>query len=187
MIKKLSAFYAKLSKREKMILYGSAAALTVLFTDRLVLGSVLEKLGVLETQIREEEALVRKSLVVSLRKDQIIADGQKLVDYSVDAENPEKEMTDFLQELEAQAKSAGVNLVYVKPGSTQAQGEITRLLATLECEAQMPEVAVFFHHVESSNELLRVEKYEIQPKNKESSIARCAMTVSKTVLTVKKI
>ena len=53
--------------------------------------------------------------------------------------------------------------------------------------AQMPEVASFFHHLESSNELLRVEKYDIQPKNKESSIARCSMTVSKTVLGVKRI
>ena len=187
MIKKLAAFYAKLSKREKMILYGSTAALMVLFTDRLILGSVLDKLGSLEAQIKSEEALIRKSLVVSMRKDAILEDSKKLVEYSVDTENPEKEMTDFLQELESLAKTAGVSLVYVKPGSTQAQGEVTRLSATLECEAEMPEVAVFFHGVEGSNKLLRVEKYDIQPKNKESSIARCAMTVTKTVLAVKKL
>jgi hypothetical protein len=46
----------------------------------------------------------------------------------------------------------------------------------------MEQVPTFFQGIESSTKLLKIEKYQIQPKTKDSSIARCAVTIYKTVL-----
>lgn len=180
MIKKLLARYTRLSKREKQILYGTALVLGLLFTDRIIVGPVVYKMIQLDRQIQTEEAAIKKSLHILLRKDQIIEDGKKLTAYMVRSQDKEREMTHLLRELENIANRSKVNLVYVKPGSTQESQGMIRHLATLECEAQMPEVATFFHHIEGSDLLLKVEKYEIQPRSRDSSIARCVMTISKT-------
>lgn len=185
MIKRLAAAYAKLSRRERAVFYATAAVLALLFGDRLVLGPVVDRTLALEREIQEREASIRKSMHVVRRKAEILADGKKLVDYAADAsENPEKLMTGLLKELETIANRSTVSLIYVRPGTTVTEQGMTRLLANLECEAEMPEVAMFFHHIESSNKLLRIEKYEIQPKSKETSVARCVMTVSKTVIPI---
>ena len=46
----------------------------------------------------------------------------------------------------------------------------------------MDKMAGFFHTIESSTKLIKIEKYQIQPKSKQSSIARGTLTIYKTVL-----
>ncbi|OIO37156.1 MAG: hypothetical protein AUJ72_05060 [Candidatus Omnitrophica bacterium CG1_02_46_14] len=182
MIPKLLALYQKLSKREKVILSVVCVILGLLAVDRLIVDPVFQKLGVLDRQIKDEEAAVKKSLNVLLRKQQISAESKELVIFSTDPEKPEQEMTSLLKEIENIAGRSSVSLLYVKPGNTSQEGGVRKNFATLECEAQMAEIAEFFHNIENSTRLLQIEKYTIQPKNKESSIAKCAVTISRTVL-----
>lgn len=177
------AFYAKLSKRERLILYGTALFLGILFTDRLVLAPIVGKLSRIEDEIKSQEASIKKSLHVLLRKEQIVAEGKELEKYTTSSGLPDdKEMTVLLKELESMAQKAAVSVVYVKPGAIETEHGMKRFLASLECEAEMREVTQFFHSLESSPKLLQIERYEIQQKNKESSTARCTMVVSKTII-----
>ncbi len=183
MLKKLPAIYQKLSKRERLILYGTAAILVGLFVDRLIVQSVVERLGGLSRQIQDEEIAIKRSLSVLVRKPKILEESKAFMAFSVEAQDPEAEMTGLLREIEAIADRSSVSLLYVKPGSAPEKTAGTRkYLATLECESQMEQVAVFFHAIESSTKLLKIEKFDIQPKSRESSIARCSATISKTVL-----
>ena len=183
MIKPLRAFYARLSKREKMILAGAAAFLGMVFLDRFVVGPVLSKMTSLEEEIRSQETTIKKSLHVLLRKEQIVAEEKLIASYSISSDLPDdKEMTVLLKELEGMANKSAVSLVYVKPGQIEAEGGSKRFLASLECEAEMREIVSFFHAIESSSKLLQIERYEIQQKNKESGTARCTMVVSRTLI-----
>lgn len=184
MKKKLQETYKKMSKRERLILYGTSLVIGGLFVDRLVLAPMAGKLEALDRAIIDEENGIRRSLHVLVQKNRIVREAKEFAQYSVDKKkNSEEEMTSLLKEIETLAAQSQVTLIYVKPSTTrQEEGGIVKNLATLECESQMEQVAGFFHALESSTKLLRIEKFEIQPKNKESSIARCSMTVSKTVL-----
>ena len=182
MIKKLLSFFQKLSKREKLILYVVCAVLGVLAADQLVAGPVLRKLVSLDRDVRDEETIIKKSLEITLRKSQLSSDSKQLAIFSLDPEEVGQEMNTFLKEIENIANRSSVNLLYVKPSSSQEAGEVKKYLATLECEASMESVASFFHNLENSTKLLQIEKYSIVPKNKTSALARCSMTVSRTVL-----
>jgi Tfp pilus assembly protein PilO len=185
---KVTAFYKKRTKRERLIqrerliLIGTSLAVLVLFVDRMILGPVYSKVASLERQIRDEETAVKKSLLVLIDKERIIREGKEFMSFSVEAKNPEEEMTALLKEIQNIADKSSVALSYVKPGQVKSEKGIKKYTANLECESQMEQIASFFHTVESSNRLLKVEKFEIQPKNRESSIARCTMTISRTVL-----
>lgn len=183
LLDKFGAFYKKRTKREKVILLGTIAVILFLFVDRMILGPVVKKVNDLGRQIRDEEIAVKRSLLVLVQKEKTIREGKEFMSFSVEAKNPEEEMTMLLKEIERLADTSSVTLSYVKPGMVkEGVGGIKKFTATLECESQMEQIAGFFHTIESSNRLLKVEKFEIQPKSRESSIARCAMTVSRTVL-----
>ena len=184
MKKKLQDLYNRLKPREKKVLFFTFIVVSTLIIDFFVVEPVHRNLGLLSKDIREEENAIRKSLHVLVQKDRIIAEGKEFMAYSVEAKNPEEEMVGLLKEIQTMAEHASVSLLYVKPASgTGKEGEgIKKYYATLELEAQMEQIASFFHTAESSTKLLKIERYEIQPKTKDSSIARCAMTISKTVL-----
>ena len=181
-LSKLGERYAKLSKREKAILLGTAIILGGLFLDRLVIHQISAKLSTIDRSIREEEAAAKRSLHILVQKDRIAAETKEFAEFSVEAGDPEEEMTSLLKEIESLADRASVSLIYVKPANAGDEKGQKRFLATLECESQMEQVAAFFHSIESSPKLLKIEKFSIQPKSRESSLARCTMTVSKTVL-----
>ena len=179
---KLADLYLKLSKTEKKVLWLASLLVGLSFADRVIVMPVVTTLSSLTTSIREQESAIKKSMNVLLHKDGIMSESREYMSYSVEAKNPEEEMVGLLKEVEATAEKAGVSLMYVKPANTKDERGIKKYYCTLECEAAMEQVAVFFHDVESSTKLLKIEKYQIQPKGKESSVARCTVTIYKTVL-----
>ncbi len=183
MKKKLLEMYAKLSKREKMIFYISTLMILFFILDRVVVGPVYHKMKALDMKIQDEEISIKQALHVLVQKDKILHEGRQYESYSVDAPNPEKEAVALLKEIESTADKAGVSLLYVKPAKDETEGAAHKFYATLECESEMTSLAGFFHEIEGSNKLLKIEKFDIEPKSKDSSVARCAMTISKTVLT----
>ena len=179
---KATEFYAKLSAAEKRIFWVTVLFVGFVFVDRVIVLPVSTMLTTLNVNLREQESSIKKSMNVLLHKEGIIAESREYAAYSVEAKNPEEEMVALLKEVEAQAERSGANLLYVKPANVKDEKGIKRYYCTLECEAPMEQVATFFHAIESSTKLLKIEKYQIQPKSKESSTARCAVTIYKTVL-----
>jgi hypothetical protein len=180
--KKIAAWWGRLSKREKTIVFVTGIIIVFFVLDRIVVGPATHKMTALDTQIRDKEAAIKQSLHVLVQKDKIMSEGRRYESYSVDSPNPEKETVALLKDIESTADRAGVSLLYVKPAKDQRIGSVHVFYATLECESEMTSLAGFFHEIEGSNKLLKIEKFDIQPKSRDSSIARCAMTVSKTVL-----
>ena len=178
----LTKFYAKLSKNEKRVLFAAAVVVGFVFVDRVIVLPVATTLSDLNHNIHEQETSIKKSMRMLLHKDSIISESREYMAYSVEAKNAEEEMVALLKEVESVAEKSGVALIYVKPGTVKEESGIKKYYANLECEAPMEQVATFFHDIESSNQLIKIEKYQIQPKSKESSTARCTITIYKTVL-----
>ena len=181
-MKKLLEFYKKLKPRERKVFFAAAAVLGIFLTDRVVVGPAMQAMSAIDRSIREEEDAIRKSVYVLNKKVKIQSESKELSIYVSEAKDPEEEMTSLLKILESLTNQAGVNLVYVKPGTIKEAPGLKKFYASLECESEMEQVATLFHTIESSPKLLKIEKYEIEPKSKDSSLARCAMTVSKTAL-----
>jgi len=182
MSNKLAQFYAKRSKGEKRILFATFLVLGFAFVDRVIILPIMTSLSSLSQSIQEQEMAIKKSMSVLLHKDGILAESREYMAYSVEAKNPEEEMVGLLREVESVAEKSGVSLIFVKPGQVKDEQGIKKYYSNLECEAPMEQVVTFFHEVESSTKLLKIEKYQIQPKSKDSSIARCTVSVYKTVL-----
>lgn len=181
-MKALLDFYAKLKKGERRILFVTAFFLAALFVDRVIILPLSLSLNGLSNSIKEQEVAIKKSMSVLAHKETITAESREFAQYSLEAKNPEEEMVALLKEVESVAERSGVNLIYVKPGAVKDEKGIKKYYSNLEFDSPMEQAATFFHGVESSNKLLKIEKYQIVPKSKDSSIARCTVSVYKTVL-----
>lgn len=179
---KLMEMHKKLSKNEKRILFLTITILGFVFIDKVIVLPITTTLGNLNASIHDQETSIKKSMKVLLHKDGIIEENHDYIGYSVEAKDPEEETVGLLKDIEVIAEKSGVNLLFVKPGKVDNEKGIKRYYASLECEAQMEQVGQFFHGIESSTKLLKIEKYQIQPKSKDSSIARSSVTIYKTVL-----
>jgi len=179
---KVTEFYSKFSSTEKKIFWVAMLLIGLLSVDQFIMLPVLKTLTSLQTNLRDQESSIKKSMAVLLYKDRIIAESREYSAYLVEAKDPEEEMVGFLKEVEVAAEKSGVSLVYIKPANVKDEKGSKKYYAVLECEALMEQVATFFHTIESSVKLLKIEKYQIQPKSKDSSIARCSVTIYKTIL-----
>ena len=171
-----------MSKREKWAITGCLFVLATLLADRLVIGPVHDQMQLLEIRVHDEETAVKKSLHVLLRKEHILAEIKEFAGFAVEGKSSEEELTIFLKDIETLASQASVSLLYVKPGVAKAEGSVRKYAASLECEGQMEEIIDFFYRIESSPHLLKIVKYTLEPKSKESTIVRCTMTVARAVL-----
>ncbi|HNW40109.1 MAG TPA: GspMb/PilO family protein, partial [Candidatus Omnitrophota bacterium] len=85
------------------------------------------------------------------------------------------------KEIESLASKSSVYLVDMKPSGTKESGSSKRIMINLNCEAQMEQLVDFMYNLENSNILLSIEKYQLTPKTKESSVAKCSISVYKVV------
>ncbi len=181
-MKALAKFYAKLKTGERRILAVTILFAGFAFVDRVIVMPITSTLSTLDQSVKDQETAIRKSMNMLLHKETITAETKEYESYSIEAKNPEEEMVGLLREVESVAGKSGVSLLYVKPGTIKDEAGTKKFYANLEYEGPMEQVATFFHDIENSAQLIKIEKYQIQPKSKGSSIARCTVSVYKTVL-----
>jgi len=182
---KLQALYTiftRLSKREQFILYIAAFFIALTLLDRLIIEPIFSKMQSLDKEIQEKETAIRRNAHVVVQKDRILAEVAKYTSFLSTAKSEDEEITSFLKEIENLADKSSVYLIDMKPSGVKDLGSSKKYLLNLNCEAQMEQLADFMYNIENSNKLLTIDKYQISPKSKESSIAKCSISISKMVI-----
>jgi len=178
-IKDMRAFLARFSKREKAVFYAAGLVLLLTILDRLVISPITDKIKSLEDDIAEEKSSIKKSMRILRYKDRIVTEKKRYKDYMQSSKSEEEEMTGILKVVEKQAKSAGIYLIDMKPGDVKKMASTKKYTVNLNCEAQMEQLIDFMYEIESSKKLLTIERFQIAPKSRESSVASCRLTISK--------
>lgn len=185
MIKQLEPLYKKLtamSPRERLVFNVTVAFVSLTLLDRLVVSPIFSKIKDLNEQIAQEETNIKKNLRILSQKDKIIAESKKFETYLASSQSGEEEITALLKDLEDLANKNSVYLIDMKPAGVKEAGPVKKYIINLSLEAQLDQLAAFMYAVESSDRLSTIEKYQIEPKSRESSVARCSMTISKVAL-----
>ena len=175
-------FLARLSKREKLIFYGAIFFICLTLIDRAIVAPIFSRIKSLHKEIREAEAGLKNSIGILSRKDRILAERNKYSYFSGNFASTDVEITSLLKEIESLASKSSVYLIDMKPASAKAQGALERFLINLNCEAQMEQLIEFMYNIENSEKLLMIEKYQISPKSRESSVAKCSMSITRVVV-----
>ena len=147
--------------------------------DRTVISPIFTQIEALNKETRQEEVAIKKNLRLLAQKDNILAQSSKFESYLNSSLSQDEEVTAMLKEIEDLANKNSVYLIDLKPGDIKQSGATRKYMINLSLEAQMDQLAVFMYGVESSDRLFTIEKYQIEPKSRESSVARCTMVISR--------
>ena len=173
---------SKMSKRERIVLFGAIFVLSAAFVDRVIVHSLTEKINGLDKQIKERETQIRKDLSIMAREKTIQLQQVNYKSYMGARDSENEEFTVFLKELENIASKSKIYLVDMKPTGTKQSGESKKYMVNLNCEGEMEPLVEFMYNIENANKLMTVEKYQIDPKSKDSDSAKCSLLISKLVI-----
>lgn len=181
-LKQLEAAINRLSKREKQGLALAVFVVALILLDMGIIKPIASKMSSLDAEIQQERTSIKKDLRLVAQKDNIRLEAVKYDSYVASSKSDEEEMTLILKEIEELANKNSIYLVDMKPGGSQETASAKKYFISLNLEAQMEQLAQFMYDVESSKRFLIIEKYKIEPKSKDSSVAKCSMTISKVAL-----
>lgn len=181
-LQQVHEFLSHLSRRERIALYAAVFFLSLTLIDRMMISPISGKLKTLDNEIKKKRQGIAQAMRIVSQKERISQAGAQMAAYKTDQRAGEEEMTSLLKEIESMANKSSVYLIDLKPAGTKRSGLSKRYLISLNCEAQMEQLVDFMYSIENSNKLLTIEKYQISPKSKESTVAKCSMSLSKLSL-----
>lgn len=175
--------FLRLPKKQKTMLYVVAGVFLLSLFNLLIILPVYSKIRSLNNAIVKKEAGIVRDLNVLERKSEILSESKKYATFLEEASTDEEETTLLLKEIENIASKGSLYIVEMKPAGIREEGnKLKKFVVNLTCEGQMEQVIGFMHNIGNSHMLLNIEKFQLSPKSKESSIAQCAMTISNVVI-----
>jgi hypothetical protein len=185
MIKQIQAFYttvSKMSKREKMVLYGAAAVVALAFLDRAIVAPIISRTQALDKAVMDKKAAISRDMKMLAQKDNIDLRKAEYKAFSVLETTPEEDTSSLLKEVETLASKSSVYLADMKPQDSRKEHEFKKYQVNVNCEATFDKLIEFMYNLENSKKVLKIEKFAITLKSRQDPTLKCALTVSKVVL-----
>ncbi len=179
---KLKEFFSKLSKRERLILYSALLVVFIGALDRLFYRPMVNLFDELNQDIVLQENQLRKNMRYLAAREAIHNRYSAYAAYSVTNGADEEEVASLLNEVEGQARKAGLSLLNIKPkpGTTTEVGK--QYPVEVEVETQMNELIKFIHGLHSSKYILRVQKLRLVSKGRSKAEVKGYLLINRTVI-----
>lgn len=160
-----------LSKREKIILAPAVVLLAFSLVYNLALNPYFKKLAGLDREILQLENKLDLAKRLILRKGEIENDFQGLALGPAGKEgvSSEQGIASILIELEKISSLSGVRLTDVKPRPIKNNRYYGEFVIEARFEAGIEGVAKFIYEIQQSQELLKIEKLQLNIKSSEPS------------------
>jgi hypothetical protein len=178
----LTAKFNALSAKEKTILYAAAAFIVIAVADRVVISPVTQKLGALDKEIADMHASIKRDLHMLSQKDRIALESTKYKSFLAKEGTEEEEFSSLMKEVETLANRSRINLLDMKPGQVKTVESAKQYQVVINLEAPLKKLTEFMYAVETSKQLLKVEKFQISVKSKEEASVKSTMTISRIIL-----
>jgi len=176
-------FYSKLNDQEKKIFFATTLILSLALLDRLFFGPVFQKLKVIDEEISGQEISIKRDLRFLSYKEKIKAESKVFDKYFIkkvlDSDVVNRE---FLKKVEELASESTVNLVKSNPAEPKKQKDYMEYYVNLDCTGTLENMIKFMHLVNSTEDLLKVIKFNMSPQKGTSNEVNTSMTISKLIM-----
>ena len=179
----ISKFISGLSDNGKKLLAAALIIVVVALFDRLLIGPTLSRMAAIDQDISKEEGMIKQDLHFLEYKNKILKEAQAVESYvTKDLPGEEEIIAGFLKKLEMLANKSGVTLIKVTPSAGTQEKEYLKYQADLECSGKFADVAAFMHLVGTSDDLMKVVKFNLTSKKADSDEIKAVMTVDKVIV-----
>lgn len=173
---------SELPKRKRYILYIVAALIIAVFFDRVIVQTARNRIKKLNNGIFIQEKKLQKYLHIVSQEDLVTGEYRKYTEGISRNHSEEEEKLKLLSEIEKIARGASLLLKDIKPGVTKKIGLYKKYTIEIEVESTINYLADFIYQLEKTSRLLRIEGFQLRPKEKKSAILKAQMTITEVVI-----
>ncbi len=187
-MKKITNFYSKLAKKEKMTMLIAFFFVMLAVMDRLILGPILVEQKTLEGEVAVKLQTIKRSRRIIAFKDSIVKEYSKYKDYLDTGEKSKEEIVSaLLREIETIAAEKSITISNIQPGDVHQSPVMDEYETGLECMGKLRNVLEFMQALEESDFLFQITKYSMTPKSKGSDVMKCSISMSRVFITAEKM
>ena len=183
MVAAITKFIAGLSDLGKKLLIGASILIIIALFDRLLIGPTMSRLSAIDDEIASEEDAIKGDIRFLAHENKILKESKEVDPYLVRTFPPEREIGDaLLKKIEMLAGKANVILAKEAPPTGQQEKDYLKYSTDFECSGKLTDVVTFMHLINSSNELMKVVKFNLSSKKSDSDEIKATITVSKIIV-----
>jgi len=172
-------FLEKLSGKEKAGLLAAFVFICLAVMDRLVVSPINTRVRWINRQIEIAEKELAQDLRNISQKDVIAGEYQDYITYVTKVGSDEEEVAKLLGEIEGLARKSAVDLVDMKPRTSKELDSYKEYTVEVEVEGGIGPIVQFLYYLNNSTQLLRTERVRIQLKEKDSSVIKSTMLITR--------
>lgn len=172
-----------MSEKEKKVLYIAVVLVTLALLDRLFLAPASEKVKAIDEEIKQQEIVIQRDARFLGYKDKILKESQDFEKYfSAKTADNDVVNAEFLSTIEKLATQFNVVLAKSNPSKVNVNKQFIEYTAELECSGEMKNIISFMHAINSTEDLLKITKFNMTPKKGTEQEVIVAMTISKLLI-----
>ena len=169
-----------IAKREKLL--GAITAVVVLAAlgYNFIIEPLTVRWSILKDEIREKEVLLAKNRRILRNKEVITELNTTYSKYlQIKKLTPEEDSAIALSNIEKQARSANVHITNIKPLAIKKFEDYTKFTYRISAESGMGELTKFIYNLQSSEQLLKVERMVLRAKERNPRTIKSMLHITK--------
>ncbi|MBF0490418.1 MAG: hypothetical protein HQL15_07325 [Candidatus Omnitrophica bacterium] len=179
----INKFISELSEQGKKLLAIALIIVIVALFDRLLIGPTMSRLASIDEETAKEEQSIKEDLRFLNYKDKILKESKDVAPYLTDKLPPESEIsTALLKKIEIIATKANIVLSKEVLSNTPQDPNNPKYSADIECTGDLKSIVNFMHLVNTSEELIKVVKFNLGSKKTDSDDIKATMTIAKIIV-----
>ena len=179
----LQKFVSNLSEKERRVFYIAAIFVAFALLDRLFMGPILIHIERLDEQIDTEKINIIRDQRFLAYGDEIQKESRALDKYFTKTV-PDDDVVNaaFLSLVEQIATQTHVSLVKSNPSHINTKEKYNEYVANVDCNGTLEDVIAFMHRLNTTEELLKVVKFNMSPKRGAENEVKISLTVVKLIV-----
>lgn len=170
--------FVNLSKREKNLFYVTVAAILISLMYNFAFKPLAAKWDRLNSQILQKEIILKKNIRYLQQADKVNKAYLKYAGYIKGQGLAEEEMSLFLNQVERQARASQVHIANIKPKPILERSFYNKYALEIHCQASLKRFIEFIYALQSSSQLIRVEKLQLNSQGKDTPL-KAQMLITK--------
>lgn len=175
-------FWDKLSSKEKIGLSLAFAVMAIALLDRLVISPIRSHFQRINQEIKINEKQLAHDLRNVHQQDQIARQFDKYVEYVQRSGSDEEEVAKILGEIESLARKSKVYLANMKPQTPKEIDFYKEYAVEIDAEGDIASLIKFLHQLNTSTQLLRVEKLRLSSNKKGDKTLKASMMIIRVLV-----
>lgn len=172
-------FLSNLSRREKNLLYLTLGIFFLSLSYKFALKPLSAKWSELNRQILSKEMELKRNVKYIRKKKRIKDIYLKYAGNIKKSASDEEEVALLSKEVEKEARASGIRIADIRPKPVKKLSYYKKYILEMNCEGTMEKYIEFIYNLQKSVRLVRVERLKLTSPNKDGSLLRAQMLITR--------